>query len=160
MSLLGDIGGNQPNNHGEIELYTLSLVQVRDTECDVVGWRLKEDFVDLKVSSNRLFDSVDEAFEDWQQSRKEDELMLPVQNFPDWQQSPQQGTIPTASPFAPADEQYLLEVLTECRAKLDSALATAKRYSRLPDLNTALADSITAIHKAAAIVIEPETYLE
>ncbi len=77
-----------------------------------------------------------------------------------WSQSPQQGAIPTASPFAPADEQYLLEVLTECRAKLDSALATAKRYSRLPDLNTALADSLTGIHRAAAIVIEPETYLE
>lgn len=157
---LGDIGNNQPNNHGEVELYTLSFVQVKDSECDVIGWRLKEDFVDLKVSSNRLFDTVDEAFEDWQESRKKDESMLPAQNFPDWQQSPQQGAIPTASPFAPADEQYLLEVLTECRAKLDSALATANRYPRLPDLSTALADSITAIHKAAAIAIEPETYLE
>ncbi len=71
-----------------------------------------------------------------------------------------QGAIPTSSPFTPADEQYLLEVLTECRAKLDSGLATAKRYPQLPDLVTALADSITAVHQAAAIVIDPELYAE
>ncbi|MBD1804047.1 hypothetical protein H6F98_00975 [Microcoleus sp. FACHB-SPT15] len=77
-------------------------------------------------------------------------------------QSPTEGAIvPTSSsPFTLADEQYLVEVLTECRNKLDSALVTAKRYSRLPDLATAIADSITGIHQAAAIVIEPETYLE
>jgi hypothetical protein len=73
---------------------------------------------------------------------------------------PVQGTVPPSSPFTPADEQYLLEVLTNCRRKLDSALATAKRYPRLPDLSTALSDAITSIHEAAAIMIEPETYLE
>jgi hypothetical protein len=86
--------------------------------------------------------------------------MLNPQSFQNWQHSPMQGAIPSSSPFTPADQQYLLEVLTECRAKLDSAMATAKRYPRLPDLITPLADGITAIHKAAAIVIEPETYLE
>lgn len=71
-----------------------------------------------------------------------------------------QGTPPKSSPFTPADEQYLLEVLTECRVKLDSALATAQGYSQLPDLATALNDALTGIHQAAAIVIEPETYLD
>lgn len=84
------------------------------------------------------------------------------QSFESWKQASIQGAIVPASssPFTPADEQYLIEVLTECRVKLDSALVTAKRYSRLPDLSTAIADSITGIHQAAAIVIEPETYLE
>jgi hypothetical protein len=84
------------------------------------------------------------------------------QNFESWRQAPTQGGIVpiSSSPFTPADEQYLIEVLTECRAKLDSALVTAKRYSRIPDLTTAIADSITGIHQAAAIVMEPETYLD
>ncbi len=84
------------------------------------------------------------------------------QQFESWRQSPIQGAIVpiSSSPFTPVDEEYLLAVLTECRTKLDSALVTAKRYSRLPDLTTAIADSITGLHQAAAIVIEPETYLE
>jgi len=86
--------------------------------------------------------------------------MLPHQDFKDWQQSPIQGKFPPSSPFTQADEQYLLEVLTDCRHKVDSALSTAKRYPRLPDLSTALSDAITGIHEAAAIVIEPEAYLE
>jgi hypothetical protein len=86
--------------------------------------------------------------------------MLPHQNLQSWQQAPIQGTVPQSSPFTQADEQYLLEVLTDCRHKVDSALATAKRYPRLPDLSTALSDAITGIHEAAAIVIEPESYLE
>jgi hypothetical protein len=77
-----------------------------------------------------------------------------------WQQSPMQGAIPNQSPFTPADEIYLLEVLTECRAKLESALVTAQGYSRLPDLAKGLSDAITGIHEAAAVVLEPETYLE
>ncbi len=86
--------------------------------------------------------------------------MIDRQSFQNWQQTAIQGAIPPSSPFAPADEQYLVEVLTECRHRLDSALATAKRYPRLPDLSTALSDAITGIHEAAAIVIEPETYLQ
>ena len=88
-----------------------------------------------------------------------DELMQDLSELRSSQKF-EQKVMPTASPFTPADEQYLLEVLTECQAKLDSALATANLYPQLSDLVTALADSITAIHKAAAIVIEPETYLE
>jgi hypothetical protein len=77
------------------------------------------------------------------------------------QQPPNKGTPPKSSPFTEADEQYLLEVLTECRVKLDSALATAQGYSQqLPDLATALSDALTGIHQAAAIVIESETYLD
>lgn len=71
-----------------------------------------------------------------------------------------QGTPPKTSPFTEADEQYLLEVLTECRVKLDSALVTAQGYRRLPDLSTAISDALTGIHQAAAILIEPETYLD
>jgi hypothetical protein len=47
-------------------------------------------------------------------------------------QSPQLESVPQRSPFTPADESYLQEVLTECRVKLESALSTAKRYSAYP----------------------------
>jgi hypothetical protein len=71
-----------------------------------------------------------------------------------------QGAIPNQSPFTPADEIYLLEVLTECRAKLLSAQSTAQRYPQLPDIEKGIADAITGIHEAAAVVLEPETYME
>ena len=83
-----------------------------------------------------------------------------MQPFANWQQFPAQGAIPNQSPFTPADEQYLLETLTECRTKLQMALTTAQGYSQLPDLTKGLADAITGIHQAAAVVLEPETYLE
>jgi hypothetical protein len=83
-----------------------------------------------------------------------------MQSFPQWQRSPIQGAMPNQSPFTPADEQYLLETLTECRTKLQMALTTAQGYSRLPDLAKGLADALTGIHEAAAVVLEPETYLE
>jgi hypothetical protein len=86
------------------------------------------------------------------------ELLAKLQASSKPERSPVQGTIPTQSPFAPADEVYLLEVLTECRAKLDAALATAERYPALCDLKTNIADAITGIHQAAAIVIDPELY--
>jgi hypothetical protein len=86
--------------------------------------------------------------------------MISPQPFPEWQQAPIQGAIPNSSPFTLADEQYLLEVLTECRAKLESALATAQGYSQLPDLAKGIGDAITGIHEAAAVVIDPELYLE
>jgi hypothetical protein len=83
-----------------------------------------------------------------------------MQTSHQWQQSPMQGAIPNPSPFTLADEQYLLETLTECRAKLQMALSTAQEYSQLPDLAKGLADAITGIHEAAAVVLEPETYME
>ncbi len=83
-----------------------------------------------------------------------------IQNSLTWRQAPMQGAIPNQSPFTSADEQYLLEVLTECRKKLESALKTAQGYPRLPELAKGLSDAITGIHEAAAVVLEPETYLE
>ena len=83
-----------------------------------------------------------------------------MQTFRQWQQSPMQGAMPNPSPFTLADEQYLLEVFTECRTKLQSALSTAQRYPQLPDIEKGIADAITGIHEAAAVVLEPETYLE
>ncbi|HEY9675378.1 MAG TPA: hypothetical protein V6D11_28305 [Waterburya sp.] len=83
-----------------------------------------------------------------------------MQSSSNWQQSPKQGTIPNLSPFTQADEIYLLEVFTECRTKLQSALSTAQRYPQLPDIEKGIADAITGIHEAAAVVLEPETYLE
>ncbi len=67
--------------------------------------------------------------------------MVSHQSFPRLQQSP----------FTPADESYLQEVLTECRVKLESALGTAKGYS-LPDLTTALADALTGCQEALAVI--------
>jgi hypothetical protein len=62
--------------------------------------------------------------------------------------------------FTPADESYLQETLIECRIKLESALTTAQRYSRLPDLAVALSDALTGCHEALAIVNDPKTYQE
>jgi hypothetical protein len=86
--------------------------------------------------------------------------MLSHQNLKSWQQSPVQGAIPAQSPLTPADESYLQEVLMECRVRLESALATAKGYSRLPDLAVALSDAITGCNEALAVVNDPQTYQE
>jgi hypothetical protein len=86
--------------------------------------------------------------------------MLSHQNLKSWQQSPVQGAIPAQSPLTPADESYLQEVLMECRVNLESALATAKGYSRLPDLAVALSDAITGCNEALAVVNDPQTYQE
>ncbi len=72
MGLLGDIGGNQPNNHGEVDLYSVSFVQIRDGELNVIGWRYREDFEYMTTESIRLFDSLDEAIEAWRESRDDD----------------------------------------------------------------------------------------
>ncbi len=83
-----------------------------------------------------------------------------MQTFKQWQQSPSQGAIPPHTPFTPADESYLIETLVQCRIHLESVLKTAQGYEKLPDLTEAIADSLTAIHKAEAIAIDPATYLE
>jgi hypothetical protein len=83
-----------------------------------------------------------------------------MQPFTNWQQSPQQGVIATQSPFTPADEQYLAEVLTECRVKLESALKTAQGYSRLPDLAAGIGDALTGCLDAVSVLNDPTTYLE
>jgi hypothetical protein len=86
--------------------------------------------------------------------------MIDRQSFQDWQQTPAQGTTPLKTPFAPADEAYLTEVAVECRVKLQSALETARRYSRVPALSTALADAVTAVQQADAILSDLETYAD
>ncbi len=86
--------------------------------------------------------------------------MVSHQSFSQWQQSPIQGAIPAPSPFSLADEIYLTETLVECRVKLESALSTAKGYSRLPDLSVALSDAITGCQEALSVVNNPQTYLE
>ena len=83
-----------------------------------------------------------------------------MQPFTNWQQNPVQGTIPPQTPFTPADESYLLETLVQCRCQLESTLKTAQGYPQLPDLTEAIADSLTAIHKAEAITLDPATYVE
>lgn len=59
-----------------------------------------------------------------------------------------------------ADEIYLIEVVTESRVKLESALSTAQRYSQIPALVTALADAVTGCQEAAAILDNLETYAD
>jgi hypothetical protein len=83
-----------------------------------------------------------------------------MQTFHQWQQSPSQGAIPPQSPFTPADESYLIETLVQCRCQLETVLKTAQGYEQLPDLAEAIADSLTAIHKAEAITLDPATYVE
>jgi hypothetical protein len=86
--------------------------------------------------------------------------MVSHQSFSQWQQSPVQGAIPVQSPFTSADEAYLQEVITECKVRLESALGTAKGYSRLPDLAVALSDAVTGCNEALAVVNDPQTYQE
>jgi hypothetical protein len=76
--------------------------------------------------------------------------MVSHQSFPRLQQSP----------FTPADESYLQEVVTECRIKLESALSTAQGYNRLPDLAVALADAIINCQEALVVINDPQTYQE
>lgn len=77
-----------------------------------------------------------------------------------WDQLPIQASSPNLSSFTLADEAYLLEVLTECRVKLKSALCTAQTYSRLPDLTTAISDAITACDEGLTVLNDPTTYVE
>jgi hypothetical protein len=86
--------------------------------------------------------------------------MVSHQSFSQWQRSPVQGAIPVQSPFTSADEAYLQEVITECKVRLESALGTAKGYSRLPDLAVALSDAVTGCNEALAVVNDPQTYQE
>jgi hypothetical protein len=77
-----------------------------------------------------------------------------------WKKEPIQGAIPSQSPFTSADEAYLLEVLTECRVKLKSALGTAQRYPQLADLTTAISDAITGCNEGLTVINDPTTYME
>jgi hypothetical protein len=86
--------------------------------------------------------------------------MLSQQNLQSWQQSPVQGAIPAQSPLTQADESYLQETLTECRVKLESALATAQGYSSLSDLAVALGDALTGCQEALTVINDPQTYQE
>jgi hypothetical protein len=55
---------------------------------------------------------------------------------------------------------YLQEVITECKVRLESALSTAKGYSRLPDLTVALSDAVTGCNEALTVLNDPQTYQE
>lgn len=86
----------------------------------------------------------------------------PVQyrTFVQWQQSPIQGAIPRTSPITPADEKALLEAFTECGERLRAVQEIAQRYPQLAELGAGISDARQSIAEAAAVVIEPETYLE
>jgi hypothetical protein len=64
------------------------------------------------------------------------------------------------SPFTPADEAYLIETLTECCTKLESALSTAQSYSRLPDLAAGIGDALTGCQEALTVLNNLQNYLE
>ena len=83
-----------------------------------------------------------------------------MQTYNNWQQSPMQGAIPNSSPFTPADEQYLQETLIDCRVKLESALSTAQGYRCLPDLTEGIADALTGVRDAIAVLTDPKTYIQ
>lgn len=91
---------------------------------------------------------------------KEQFSMIPQETFTQWQQAPAQGTIPSSSPIAPADEAYLQETLVECRTRLRMALETAQTYSRLPDLGIGIGDALQGIEEALTVLNDPQTYLD
>jgi hypothetical protein len=87
--------------------------------------------------------------------------MIDRQSFQEWQQAPAQGITPRPSIMTDADELYLTEVITESRVRLESALTTAQRYgSQVPALSTALADAVTAVQQADAILSDLDTYAD
>lgn len=71
MSFSKDIGDEQPGDrHTEEILQQISFIQIRDSECGVVGWRYKKNTPGLSLVSIRLFDSFQECFEKWQRSHR------------------------------------------------------------------------------------------
>ncbi len=66
----------------------------------------------------------------------------------------------TKTPFTHADEVHLIETVVECRNQLQSALTTAQGYSKVPQLTTALADAVTAVQQADAILSDLDTYAD
>lgn len=83
-----------------------------------------------------------------------------MQTSQQWQQTPMQGAIPNPSPFTPCDEVYLAETLVDCRVKLESALTTAQGYRCLPDLAEGIADALTGVRDAIAVLTDPKIYVE
>jgi hypothetical protein len=69
------IFGNDPDPKpsNEKPLQKVVFVQIEDSECGVIGWRYQEIYHGawgISSSSNRLFDTIDEAIECWQESRR------------------------------------------------------------------------------------------
>jgi hypothetical protein len=85
--------------------------------------------------------------------------MITQPTLAQWQQKPQ-GAISNQSPLTPADEAFFTETLVECRVRLQMALKTAKSYSRLPDLATALGDAVTGCEEAIAVIQDPQKYID
>ncbi len=77
----------------------------------------------------------------------------------EWQSNPRQGATPSNSPLTAADEDYLGELVIECRVRLESALYTAEGYRcNVPALATALADALTSIQQASIVLNDLPTY--
>ena len=72
MNFSGDSGesDDERNHHSETELQNVMFVEILDSECGVTGWRCRESDRWVDVESNRLFENVEEAIQDWQQSRR------------------------------------------------------------------------------------------
>ncbi len=71
MSFLGDLGGDQPGKrHSEEILRKISFVQIKDGECGVVGWVYLVESESIQLRSNRTFDTLEEAIEDYLEGRK------------------------------------------------------------------------------------------
>ncbi len=70
-NFLGDIGGNEPNRSPEREIQRVIFVEIENNEYGIStrGWRYIEESPGLTTSSNRLFDSVDEAIEGYLESK-------------------------------------------------------------------------------------------
>ncbi len=61
----------QNPSEGEI-LKRVTFLKIEDAECGVVGWKYEVEVPSVVVSSNRTFDTFEEAVEDFLESRKSD----------------------------------------------------------------------------------------
>ena len=60
---------NDPNPSEEEILTKVSFIKIKDSECGMVGWKYELELPGLIFSSNRTFDSLPEAIEEFMQSR-------------------------------------------------------------------------------------------
>jgi hypothetical protein len=66
MSFLGDLGSDEPNDGvQETILEKVVFYKVKDSECGSIIWRHREEKYGIQTVSNRGFDTLAEAVEDY-----------------------------------------------------------------------------------------------
>lgn len=154
---------NQDDNQDELETKISGCLQrAIETEQQKIGLAALRSVVKAGIRVSILVESLADLLDERGYGRPTGALEHVAEACRQDEAAETDEGTPSEKPsiFTPADEQYLLEVLTQCRVSLETSLITTRKYHHLPDLSTAISDALTGIQKAEAIVIEPSTYLE